>query len=362
MLVVRPAMLDDLDQVVALAARTGHGLTTLPRDPQILRRRIVESTRAFDKLADEHPHGETYLFVLEDLKNRKIVGTSGILSKVGGFEPFYAYRIEIAHHESKALGVKKDIPVLKLVADHNGPSEICSLFLLPELRHGGNGRLLSLMRFLFMAEFPTMFDQTVLAELRGVIDETGGAPFWESVGRHFFDVDFDKADYQSMVDKRFIADLMPVHPIYIPLLPRSAQEVIGQVHPHSRPALAILETEGFTFANMIDIFDGGPIVTCPLKNIRTVRESKSGKIGRVIAEEMSGGTHLVGNSNRLFRVCQSSLAELPDGTVMIPDRTAAMLGVRAGDTVRYLPMPMPLTNEHFANVRAPQEATVLRSK
>jgi arginine N-succinyltransferase len=360
-LVVRPVTLDDLDQVVALAAQTGHGLTTLPRDPQILRRRIVESTRAFDRLADETPHGETYLFVLEDLTDHRIVGTSGILSKVGGFEPFYAYRIEIAHHASESLGVTKDVPVLKLVADHNGPSEVCSLFLLPEYRKDGNGRMLSLMRFLFMAQYPTMFDDIVLAELRGVVSDEGVSPFWESVGRHFFDVDFDKADYQSMVNKRFIADLMPVHPIYIPLLPRSAQEVIGQVHPHSRPALAILENEGFTFANMIDIFDGGPTVTCPLKKIRTVCESKTGAVAQIIAQEMVGRKYLIGNAHRQFRVCQATLAELPDGTVFLPDRAAATLGVHVGDAVRYLPMPTPLTNENFANVRAPQQATVLRS-
>jgi arginine N-succinyltransferase len=361
MLVVRPVMLDDLDQVVALAARTGHGLTTLPRDPQILRRRIVESTRAFDRLADEQPRGETYLFVLEDLTNHQVVGTSGILSKVGGFEPFYAYRIENEHFASQSLGVTKDVPVLKLVTEHNGPSEVGSLFLLTEYRHGGTGRLLSLMRFLFMAEFPKMFDDLVLAELRGVVSDAGVSPFWESVGRHFFDVDFDKADYQSVVNKRFIADLMPVHPIYIPLLPKSAQEVIGQVQPQSRPALAILESEGFTFANMIDIFDGGPIVTSALKNIRTVRESKRGPVGQIIAEEMTGGMHLIGNAKRQFRVCQASLARMPDGSVIIPDRAAAALGLHVGDPVRYLPMPTPLTNENLANVQAPRQATELRS-
>ena len=235
MFVLRPVTVDDLNPLMELAGRTGHGLTTLPRDGKLLRRRILDSTRAFEQMADDRPRGETYLFVLEDLSTGQVVGTSGIVSKVGGFEPFYAYRIETAVHESDVLGVRREVPLLKLVAEHNGPSEIGSLFLSPDHRKDGNGRVLSLVRFLFMAEFPDYFDKVVLAEMRGSIDPEGCSPFWDAIGRHFFAVDFCKADYLSMVNKKFIADLMPSHPIYIPLLPKEAQAVVGQVHPQTAP-------------------------------------------------------------------------------------------------------------------------------
>ena len=94
----------------------------------------------------------------------------------------------------------------------------------------------------------------------GVVDAQGRSPFWEAIGRHFFDIDFPKADYLSMVNKRFIADLMPKHPIYIPLLPKEAQAVIGEVHDQTRPAMRILADEGFECCDQVDIFEGGPVV------------------------------------------------------------------------------------------------------
>jgi arginine N-succinyltransferase len=128
-----------------LAAVAGVGLTTLPKDPQLLENRIAESRRSFERLAisakaaaagaagnrwgGPGPGGEIYLFVLEDLHTGKIVGTSAIVSKVGGFEPFYAYKIETTVAESDVLNVKKEIRYLKLVTEHNGPCEIGSLFL-----------------------------------------------------------------------------------------------------------------------------------------------------------------------------------------------------------------------------------------
>src|SRR4051812_15740621 len=129
MLVFRPITLDDLPQLTELAAVAGFGLTTLPKDPQLLENRILESRRSFERLSisskaaeragasggAERPSGEVYLFVLEDLHTGRIVGTSAIVSKVGGFEPFYAYKIETSVHESDTLNVRKEIKFLKLV-------------------------------------------------------------------------------------------------------------------------------------------------------------------------------------------------------------------------------------------------------
>src|SRR5262249_2187424 len=158
------------------------------KDAKLLRKRIRESLRGFEHLADEDaPKGETYLFVLEDIENHKVVGTCGVVSKVGGFEPFYAYRVETSVPESNQLNVRNEIGTLPLVEEHDGPCEIGSLFLSPSYRKDGNGRLLSLSRFLFMAEHREYFDPVVIAEMRGVVDDQGQSPFWDALGRHFFD-------------------------------------------------------------------------------------------------------------------------------------------------------------------------------
>jgi arginine/ornithine succinyltransferase subunit-like protein len=59
--------------------------------------------------------------------------------------------------------------------------------------------------------------------MRGVIDETGYSPFWESLGKRFFSMEFARADYLCGTgQKAFIAELMPKHPIYTDFLSRGA--------------------------------------------------------------------------------------------------------------------------------------------
>lgn len=349
MLVIRPIVLQDLEQLESLSAHTGYGLTTLPRDSKLLARRIKASLRGFEKLSDDdRPRGETYLFVLEDLGTGRIVGTSGIVAKVGGFDPFYAYRIESTIHESKMLRVRNEIRVLHLDKEHDGPCEVGSLFLSPQYRRSGAGRLLSLSRFLFMAQFPEYFDPEVIAEMRGVVDDQGHSPFWDALGRHFFDIDYPTADYLSMVNKRFIADLMPKHPIYIPLLPPDAQAVIGKVHEQTEPAMQMLEDEGFRSGGRVDIFDGGPVVRCTLAEIRSVRTSILAPIAEIVDEPMSGELQLICNARQNFRACLGPLQLLPDGTVRIGIQQAMALGMRVGDSVRFVsPRPERAKQEAF---------------
>ena len=347
MIVVRPIQTSDLDALVELASAAGYGLTTLPHDRELLHKRILKSQRSFRDMGD-CPSGEAYLFVAEDITTGRVVGTSGIVSKVGGFQPFYAYRLETALHQSEILGVHKEIRTLHLVAEHNGPSEIGSLFLAPLFRRESNGRVLSLARFLFMAEHHACFDPIVVAEMRGEIDDAGRSPFWDAIGRHFFDVDLPKADYLSMVDKRFIADLMPRHPIYIPLLPSDAQRVIGQVHEQTRPAAKLLEAIGFRDSGMVDIFDAGPVVTCRLEDIRTAQLSRSAKVTSITDGSSSEPSFLIANPAPEFRACLGWL-DLANG-VGIDRATADALKVEIGDTIRFVPLrPESLPNSDMGS-------------
>jgi arginine N-succinyltransferase len=335
MFVTRPIRAADLDPLLELAGQTGYGLTSLPRDRALLSKRIAKSLRSFEEMPDQ-PGSESYLFVLEDAATGRPVGTSGITSKVGGFEPLYSYRIEKAIHQSASLNIRKEVPVLHLVTEHSGPSEIGSLFLAPEFRRDGNGRLLSLSRFLFMAEHPAAFDPTVIAEIRGVVDDAGRSAFWDALGKHFFEVDFPRADHLSAVNKRFIAELMPRHPIYVFLLPGAAQGVIGKPHPDSRAAMALLEAEGFQFTNTVDIFDAGPIVTCPLREVRCVRESRRAKVTAISDTATATESLLIATTGKDYRACQSP-ADVSEDGIVLPRETAAALNVSPGDVVRSTP-------------------------
>ena len=50
--------------------------------------------------------------------------------------------------------------------------------------------------------------------------------------------------------------------------------MIGQVHPQTAPARAVLEKEGFRYCNYVDIFDGGPTLECDIDRVRAIRKSR----------------------------------------------------------------------------------------
>jgi arginine N-succinyltransferase len=335
MVLIRPVRSADLGQLLQLAGIAGVGLTTLPKDESLLGQRIAKSQAAFAKLPDR-PGGESYLLVMEDLDTKKVVGACGMVSKVGGFEPFYAYNIESKLFESKVINVSKVVPILRLVEEHDGPCEVGSLFLDPEYRKHGNGRLLQLVRFLFMAEHPQCFESTVVSEIRGVVDEGGLSPFWDALGKHFFDIDFAEADRLSVVNKRFIADLMPRHPIYIPLLPKSAQDVIGKPHPQSQRAVTNLQAEGFKFNNQVDIFDAGPVMSCPRDEIRTVKQSRKAKIAAIVEKDFSSPQYIIGTTTEHFRAARGSLEVQNPESVRISPACAWALQASVGDEIRYV--------------------------
>ena len=336
--VLRPIAEDDLPGLVALAHSTGGGLTTLPADESFLRDRIDDSLRAFSPRIKK-PGGEYYLFVLEDTATGELVGTSGIAARVGGFDPFYSYEIRTERYAHAPLKIEKQIPVLHLKETHRGPSELCSLFLRADARRGGLGRLLSLARFLFIGAHPRRFDETIIAELRGYIDQQGKSPFWEAVGRHFFEGDFYAADFLSgLGNKEFIADLMPDHPIYAILLPPEVQAAIGKVHHDTEPARALLAAEGFSATNEVDIFDAGPQVRATVKNIRTLRVARTATVSSITADAPTASTHLLATPALDFRACLGSVSENSDATLALAAPLATALRLKVGDKLTYSPL------------------------
>ncbi|MGA1204568.1 MAG: arginine N-succinyltransferase [Opitutales bacterium] len=333
--VFRPVSLDDLDQIRELVGCISGGMTSLPDRPNFLEERINDSRRAFDHRINK-PAGEVYLFVLEELRHRRIVGTSGLLSRVGGFDPFYTYKIRNSLQEYEPLSVHKSVQTLELVKNHKGPSEICSLFLHPQYRHSGIGRLLSLSRFCFIKALPERFDKEIIAELRGYLDAKGRSPFWEAVGKNFFWSDYYQADVLSGIgEKDFIEALMPEFPIYVSLLPKSAQSVIGKVHPQTEPARRILIKEGFLPTDQIDIFDGGPILKARREDLRTWQGVRNIRTRIVDTLPMDANSYLLANGRLDFRSTFAP-ARIRKELVEITRPVAESLQVREGDSIQVI--------------------------
>ncbi|MCB1173105.1 MAG: arginine N-succinyltransferase [Leptospiraceae bacterium] len=335
MQILRPITMQDLDELYRLATEAEFGMTTLTRDRSVLAHKIEHAEESFARLGRK-PADQIYLFVLEDPQTGRISGTTAIEAKVGGFQPFYSFRIETLLMYSEQLGTKKEQRVLHLNPDHSGPTAIGTLFLAPESRRGGMGRFLSIVRFLFMACYKDSFEKKVIAEMRGVNDEQGNSPMWEAVGRNFFEMDFPRADFLSGVDKSFIKELLPPYPIYASLLPPSARNVIGKVHPNTEPALNILYNEGFTFSGYIDIFDGGPLVIAERDNIRSVKGSREAVVASIREQGFEKQDMAIAVTHNGFRAVKDSLIEERDGQVVLSRSAAAVLDVSAGQTVRYV--------------------------
>jgi len=336
---VREVTLEDLDALWDLICQSTAGMTSLQIDKETLQDRLERSVFAFSR-STEKPEGAPYVFVMEDQRTRTLVGTSSIFSKTGGYQPLYAYRIETERVFCDLLQMESLVHSLHLFKEHNGPTEIGSLFLLPTYRGQGCGKLLSMSRFLYMFNHPKRFAETTIAEMRGYLDANGVSPFWEAIGAHFFKIDFPRADSLSMIDKKFIEELMPKYPIYLELLPRDALEAMGAVHVQTRPALAMLEAQGFRRNDLVDIFDGGPMITCETKKIAAI--SRSTQASWVHDPEQQLTTEaLVARRSRPFLSIQTSvhLTSQAESTSVALDAAAITdLDLRGSDQVTVLPL------------------------
>ena len=270
---VRMARMDDLDAMMELAALTGGGLTNFPHDRSALEEKIGWSERSCSSSIDT-PEDEFYLFVLENVEDRRILGTSNIYSRVGVRWPFYSYKLSRVSHLSRGVGRHFSTQILNLVNDFDGASEVGGLFLAQDARAGGLGQLLARSRYLFIAQHRERFGTDIVAELRGWL-EGDTSPFWDAVGRKFFDSEFLAADLHNATQgNQFITDLMPKFPIYTALLPEEAQACIGRPHEGSVPAKAMLEAEGFVYDGYVDIFDAGPTLHARIDHLRSIVESR----------------------------------------------------------------------------------------
>ncbi|GEN24103.1 arginine N-succinyltransferase [Halomonas cupida] len=339
---MRPIVESDLDELQALARETGVGFTSLPDNREFLAQKIASAQRAFN---GEVPADQRlYFFVLEDEEAGRLAGCCAIEAQVGREIPFYHYRVGTLAHSSKQLDLHRTIDTLFLSSDHTGDAEVASLFLRSEYRgtdrrEQRNGALLSMMRWLFMAEFRDSFPDKVLAEMRGHFDENGRSPFWECLGSNFFPMDFSEADrLTGMGQKSFIGELMPKFPIYTPFLSDEARDCIGRVHEHTRPALAMLKKQGLRWEGYIDIFDGGPTVEAYIDDVKGVRLSRHVRVEIDPDATSEGRPQWLAATADMggFRAAWVGRGPDENGVLTINNDEARRLEVASGDTLRIL--------------------------
>lgn len=317
--VIRAASLDDMDGILQCSEKAGAGLINLPKNRELLEKRILNTQSALGKEV-KHPQGEDYLFVLED--GKQIQGTCGIYADLGATHPFYTFHID---RNAKRL-IKKVYP--------SHFSELCALYLSPDLRKEGFGKLLSLSRFLFIASDRKRFHDSILANMRGyTIDHR--SPFWEAIGQKVLPLDFHEVMSKRALDESFIESILPDMPIDISSLPLAAQECIGKIHTNTVPAVKLLQEEGFSLSDDIDPIDGGPILIAKICDVPAVTSSVINRIAGIKTKEILSPSYLISNNDINFRACYGNLEITKEG-VFIHKEIADTLEIDIGDKIRYV--------------------------
>lgn len=330
--VMRAAGPADLEGFKQLREIAGAGFTSLMLDDKAMAAKLALSEQSFASTTNV-AGPERYFMALEHIATGTLAGCCGVKSTIGEVPPFFNFRMFTEAQSSNVVNRRFDMRVLIGVNDFTGCSEVGSLFVRPEHRAAGVGRALAQNRYMLMATAPRRFRSQVVSELRGVVYPDGTSPFWEAVGRHFFKMDFAEADKLSATtDNQFILDLMPQHPIYVDLLSQEARDVVGKCHKDGEGAQRLLEWEGFAFSNVVDIFDGGPLMSVQRDQIRTLRESKRYRL--------QAASHLANAKRALIAVpdiqtyrCVSAHAAVANGVAHVDAAVLAALKLDAGGEV-----------------------------
>ncbi|MBH2000593.1 MAG: arginine N-succinyltransferase [Sphingomonadaceae bacterium] len=328
--IMRTARAEDLQTLYEMAKLTGGGFTNLPPDRKALAAKL-ERTEAALAREDDAIVDELIVMVLENVETGQVRGTCQIFPTVGQSWPFYSYRLGVLTQHSRELARTFRAQMLSLTTDLEGSVEVGGLFLHPRERAEGLGLLLSRSRYLYIRAHRQRFGDRVIAELRGVIDEAGGSPFWDGLAGRFFGMSFQEADeFNAVNGNQFIADLMPKTPIYTAMLTDSARAVIGLPHPNGRAAMRMLETEGFDNAGYVDIFDGGPTMVGQVDQLKTIAGARD--VTMDATHEKGGDKMLIATGRLADYRCTWGFVQEKDGALSLDAPSAARIGLEPGAT------------------------------
>ena len=332
---IRQSYREDVDQVLAVAVHLD--TVNLPADRQVIEQILDRSERSF---SGELPATDReLLFVLEDLDQKRIIGTSMIYTQHGTKRaPHIFFRVENDERYSLTLDRYFVHQTLRIGYNYHGPTEIGGLILLPEYRRNaaGLGKALSYVRFLYIAMHRSLFRDTVLSELLPPLELDGTSKLWEALGRRFTGLTYQEADRLSKDNKEFIQALFPDDPIHTELLPDDVRAVIGQVGEETRAVERMLRRIGFDYAEQIDPFDGGPHFTARTDEItivrdarevvvRDARESGGERKWAIVASEMPG-------ARPEFRAIGTRVSP-QEGAAGLSEAVRRQLGVEEGQKV-----------------------------
>lgn len=336
---LRAVTREDEDNLLELARHLN--TVNLPNDRQVVREIIDLSVRSFSRELED-PRQREYTFVIEDLENKRVIGSSKIIAQLGRREAPYIY-LDVITEEKYSATIDKHFvhTVLCIGYSYDGPTEIGGLIVHPEARKVPEkvGLMISYVRFLFMALHRGLFRNEVVAELLPPLEPDGTSRLWEALGRHFMDMSYLEADLLSKRNKEFIKALFPTGDIYASLLPQEAQAVIGKVGRETKGVEKMLRRIGFQYCNRIDPFDGGPHFRATTDEIALVKRTQR-TVVKAIEPELKTDKALIAVERKEapFIETVGVPARIEKDGVVIDRETAELLRLSVGSAIAVLPL------------------------
>lgn len=260
--IIRMAEEKDLEDIYKLSKSVN--LFNLPAKKTILKELILSSIKSVAN--PKLPKFELkYLFVLEDVTNKKVIGTSQVKAqKTHDKRANYTFKILHEKKYSHSLDILVDHTKLKLREDWEPLTELRGLAL--EKSYQGSpyklGKLLSFSRLFYISQFSKYFNEKLYVEIA-----PKSHAMWESLSSKFIPLTYKEADFKSKKDQEFFSSLLPKEDIYLSLLSKEAQEDIAQAPLKSMPAMKLLERISFIYKDEVDPFDGGACLRSRIQDL-----------------------------------------------------------------------------------------------
>jgi arginine N-succinyltransferase len=326
---IRQSFHADVDAILEVAQHLD--TVNLPHDREHIDRIVLRSEQSFDGTLA--PADREYLFVLEEVDAGHICGTCMIHGQHGTRRaPHVFFRVLEEERYSVTLDRYLVHQCLRIGYNYNGPTEIGGLILLPEYRgHPDSlGKLLSYVRFLYIAIHRAWFRDRVISELLPPLEPDGTSRLWRHIGRPFTGLTYQEADLLSKDNKEFIHALFPHELIYVSMLPEEVKQVIGQVGPETKGVEKMLRRIGFRYASQIDPFDGGPHFVADTDDITLVMNTRRARIGAASpgSAETTWAVLATEQAGRGFRATAARVQASPSGDELgVPAQVLDLLGV-----------------------------------
>lgn len=340
---IRGARLEDEEPLLELAQFLN--TINLPNDRASIRSLLEHAHRSFTGEIGS-PADRRFVFVLWDLETNRAVGTSMIVAQHGRREAPYIY-LDVIPEEKYSRAVDRHFHhlLLRIGFSYDGPTEIGGLVVHPEYRKVPErlGLLISYVRFLYIAAHRSLFRDELIAELLPPLESDGTSHLWEALGRHFTGMSYAEADFLSSRDKTFIRDLFPGGMIYASVLSEQAQRVIGEVGAQTKGVEKMLRRVGFSYAERVDPFDGGPHFIAETDQVTLVQQTRRLEVGsdspsRPPASTREWGLVAKNEEGPPFFRARRAQGEVSEEYLLLPTETRDALGLKPGDPVYFLPL------------------------